>query len=84
MSAIVILLIIIIIVTSTVPLQKIILEEALRQEKAQLTAENIFWQTIDETSLKNLPNTFSLDYKVKIDNQTYIVTITAEKLRRRK
>ncbi|MEN3043367.1 MAG: hypothetical protein ABDH59_08785 [Fervidobacterium sp.] len=83
-SAIVILLIIIVIVAATIPLQKSILEEALRQEKAQLMAENMFWESIDETILRGLPNTFTLEYEVEIDNQKYVVTITAEKLQRKK
>lgn len=84
LSAITVFLILVSIVLSTIPMQKNILEEALRQEKAQLKAENMFWETIDDTVLKNLPNVFSIDYQVEIDGNKYIVTIGAEKFQRQK
>ncbi|ABS61448.1 hypothetical protein H17ap60334_07603 [Thermosipho africanus H17ap60334] len=84
LSAIIVLLILVAIVLSTIPMQRNMLEEALRQEKAQLKAENIFWETIDDTVLKNLPDTFSINYQVEVDGNKYIVTISAEKFQRQK
>lgn len=83
-SAMFVLLIIVIIVLSTIPLQRNMLQEALTQEKAQLIAENKFWETIDDTVLKNLSDVFSTDYEVEVDGRKYIVTIIAEKFQRQK
>lgn len=83
-ASMVILLMIVAIVSMTIPMQREMLNEAIRQEKAQLIAENMFWETIDGTALKSLPNNFTKEFTVEVDNQKYRVIIEAEKFDRQK
>ncbi|MGC8820775.1 MAG: hypothetical protein ACP5KD_08500 [Fervidobacterium sp.] len=79
-----VLLILVTIVIITIPIQKEMLSEAIRQEKAQIIAENMFWETINDTSLQYLPQNFMKEFVVEIDGKNYVVTINAEKIVRQK
>ncbi|WP_448376233.1 hypothetical protein [Fervidobacterium sp.] len=81
--AMVVLMLFLTIVAAVVPTQREALQEAIRQERAQLIAENMFWQEVDDEYLKNITtNKFSITYDVKIDGRKYKVTINALKFQR--
>jgi len=44
--ALLILMLLIVMIFGTIPLQNETLNEAIRQEKAQIMAENMFWETV--------------------------------------
>jgi len=81
--AMVVLMLFLTIVAAVVPTQREVLQEAIRQERAQLIAENMFWQEVDDEYLKNITtNKFSITYDVEIDGRKYKVTINALKFQR--
>jgi len=77
-----VLMLFIVMIYTTIPLQNQTLNEAIRQEKAQIIAENMFWETVDATYLQNCPESFSVDFEVEVDGRKYIVTINALKYER--
>lgn len=85
-AAIVVLALMVAVVYDTIALQRRILEESIRQEKAQIAAENMFWQMVlnDPSCLQEHANTFQVDFPVNIDGHTYVVTIKALKYSRPK
>lgn len=90
--SLVVLLIIFSIVSITIPNQSQLLQESIRQEKAQFIAQNIFWRQIVDGQLVPFEpsnklsnsNKSSIQYNIEIDGQKYIVTIIFEKINRDK
>ncbi|HOA16616.1 MAG TPA: hypothetical protein PL174_01070 [Fervidobacterium sp.] len=80
--ALLILMLLIVMIFGTIPLQNETLNEAIRQEKAQIMAENMFWETVDATYLQNRPDHFNVDFEVEVDGHKYLVTINALKYER--
>ncbi len=80
--ALLVLMLLIVMIYGTIPLQNETLNEAIRQEKAQIIAENMFWETVDATYLQNRPDNFSVDFQVEVDGHKYLVTINALKYER--
>ncbi|HCI29204.1 MAG TPA: hypothetical protein PKI14_08520 [Fervidobacterium sp.] len=80
--AMLILMLLLVVIFGTIPLQIETLNEAIRQEKAQIIAENMFWETVDASFLENRPENFSIDFEVEVDGHKYLVTINALKYER--
>ncbi|MGQ9855500.1 MAG: hypothetical protein ACUVQF_02080 [Fervidobacterium sp.] len=81
--AMLVLMLLLTIIATTIPAQREILNESIRQEKAQIIAENMFWETVDATYLQNLPdNKFILTYYIDVDGHRYKVDIKAIKFDR--
>jgi hypothetical protein len=81
--AMIILMLLLTIISGTIPAQREALQEAIRQERAQLIAENMFWQEIDNEYLNSVPSKkFSITYDVVVDGKKYKVTINAIKFER--
>ncbi|QIV77904.1 hypothetical protein QQE94_02210 [Fervidobacterium pennivorans subsp. shakshaketiis] len=79
----IILMLLLTIISGTIPAQRETLMEAIRQERAQLIAENIFWQEVDNEYLKSVQSDkFSITYDVVVDGKKYKVTINAIKFQR--
>lgn len=84
LASVIVVLILVAMVTSVVEAQRAAFEEAIRQEKAQLIAENIFWETLvrNPSILDSQPTEFSTDIEVTVDGHTYVVTLRALKFER--
>ncbi len=81
--AMIVLMLFLTIVAAVVPAQREALQEAIRQERAQLIAENMFWKQVDDEYLKSIPeDRFSITYEVEIEGRKYKVTINALKVER--
>ena len=76
--ALLILMLLIVMIFGTIPLQNETLNEAIRQEKAQI----MVWETVDATYLQNRPDHFNVDFEVEVDGHKYLVTINALKYER--
>ncbi|AMW32275.1 hypothetical protein SAMN04488510_1076 [Fervidobacterium changbaicum] len=83
--AMIVLMLFLTIIAVTIPAQRETLQEAIRQERAQLIAENMFWQQISDEYLQSIQsNKFSITYDVIVDGKHYKVTINAIKFDRPK
>jgi len=81
--AMIILMLLLTIISGTIPAQRETLMEAIRQERAQLIAENMFWQEVDNEYLESIQSgKFSITYDVVVDGKKYKVTINAVKFER--
>jgi len=81
--AMIILMLLLTIISGTIPAQRETLMEAIRQERAQLIAENMFWQEVDNEYLESVQSDkFSITYDVMVDGKKYKVTINAIKFER--
>ncbi|ODN31353.1 hypothetical protein [Fervidobacterium thailandense] len=86
LAAMIVVVLMVAVVYDSIVMQQRALEEAIRQEKAQIIGENMFWQTVlnDPSFLQKFQSTFQVDFSVNIDGHTYIVTIKALKYTRPK
>uniref|UniRef100_A0A7V4KD70 Uncharacterized protein n=1 Tax=Fervidobacterium pennivorans TaxID=93466 RepID=A0A7V4KD70_FERPE len=81
--AMIILMLLLTIISGTIPAQRETLMESIRQERAQLIAENMFWQQVDNEYLESVQSDkFSITYDVVVDGRKYKVTINAIKFER--
>ncbi|WP_448378459.1 hypothetical protein [Fervidobacterium sp.] len=81
--AMIILMLLLTTISGTIPAQRETLMESIRQERAQLIAENMFWQQVDNEYLESVQSDkFSITYNVVVDGKKYKVTINAIKFER--